>query len=762
MQKVEKSHKLLRRHKAGNAIKPNGFNAAALMSCNLKGRSHKLPLNLKSQITLFLLMGMVMVIVFGFLFYTSYTLTKTKMDKMSEKIVTDLLETTALKYYVTTCLEDSTRKGLKILGQQGGFFYENQGSIIDWYIPYIDYEDDEGKTSKVSYHIYHSISGKIKERSLLIADPPYYPCFLSGNPDWVGHTCYLNYDHLQKMYRFGTTSEPEKNINPDLCKEDISIAGYSCSCSNAQNCKYSVQSQLEAFIENKTAECVDFSSFEGYNITMEKIKANITFGKNDVNVKIAFPITIRIKGYQPVVRVLDFYANEPVRFKNVFDVAKNIIKEEINDVEFRVEEDSLQFTNAYPGISVEKDDFLPNTTIIKIIDSNSKIDGENYVFMFARENRHPALDYFKKNPYRDYDMYIIAGKEIEFSPIGYDPDEDNLIYDYNGWNSDLLKNSDPYQKGDNCINPITGGIDIKRCASYTTSDDDIGEREVVITTTDVRGYSDWQTVRILVDDIPIVVADLNNFYSDISDDYASIEDIYFIDLSSTTNLVGGDVIYKLDDSKEPFSYDWSSTDKIYFPSQSADINNMAGYVFDTVGTHKIKVQVKDQDFPADVGTKDITVEVKECLPHRNNATPYPFNSYNYDLYPDETDPFQANHTCCINYQIQEGNECYYLEDYGCITHFDASTMSNSYYYSHFNSLGLNPTLLQYNFPRSDSRDVYKRTIKVRCSGTRGNICEVSRSPLNYDYIIQPAATCPTGQCCRHSLFNETYACGACA
>ncbi|GAG07853.1 unnamed protein product, partial [marine sediment metagenome] len=269
------------------------------------------------------------------------------------------------------------------------------------------------KTYNVSYQVYSAISGKIKDVSPLISTPPYYPCFLSGNPGWVGQTCHLNYNHLQKYYRFGTTREPEERINPDLCKEVISIADYSCGCSNVQNCKYSIQAQLEAFIENKTAKCVDFSSFIEYNITTGKIKANVTFGNDDVSVKIDFPITIMIKGYQPVIRILNFYTIERVRFKNVFDVARNIINKDMSDVEFRAEEDSPQFTNVYEEISVEKKDFLPNTSIVKIIDSKSKIDGEDYVFMFARENRHPALDYFKKHPYSNYNMYVIAGKTLE-------------------------------------------------------------------------------------------------------------------------------------------------------------------------------------------------------------------------------------------------------------------------------------------------------------------------------------------------------------
>ena len=727
----------------------------------------------KSQITLFLLIGMVVIVVFGFLFYTSNIVAKTKMEKRAEKITADLFETIALKYYVTTCLEDSLKKGLMLLGEQGGFLYKDQNSIIDWDIPYEEYTHDS-ITSKVAYQIYSStMAEQIKPFSLITAGPFYYPCFLAGKPEWVGHTCYKSYDHTDKWYPFGTTGEPNKTINPDLCNKYISEGPYMCKCTTESNCKYSIQNQLESFIEYETSICVNFSSFTTYNVTKGDLKANVTFENSGVNAILEFPITITIKGYQPVIKILDFYAEQPIRFKSVYTIARAIINKDIYDVEFKIKEDSAQLINSfgslYNGISVDLEQIFDYNDIIKITDTKSNIDGKNYTFMFLRENRRPALDYFKDaSPPPNYDMYTIAGGKLDFSQVvnhAYDPDEDGIEIEYNviedaKWDSvkaNAIKN------------------DIEETSYYETSEDgyDNGEHNIVIVAKEKESsfIRDWQNVSILVDDKPNVVIKTDNFYDDIVDNtYASIEDIFLIDLSGSENFYGGALEYRLEDSLEgacnsnPFVY--TSTYKIYFPAQDAAIDDVSG-CFDTTGIHDITVQARDTEYPLSIGIGVEQVNVGQCLPHRSDAAPFPFHLYAYDSYPNplNNDPFQSDHTCCSDTNIiNSGNECYELTDYGCRKDVDFTYSTPEYTASFFGNLGF--TLINPEYPPSSEvdlqRNVYKRTISVKCSGDRGNICSVVNSPRNYNYKIQylPTKTCASNACCKYSL-DEADVCKPC-
>jgi len=573
-------------------------------------------------------------------------------------------------------------------------------------------------------------------------------------------------------------------IELNLCEEKTSIlrAGgepYICgelcehSPQNIPSCIYSIQSQLEVFIANETKECVDFSFFReyvaelGYNITLGQVIANISFGVDDIGVKIDFPIIIRIKGYQPVTSLLNFYATEPVRLYKIIDVATNLIYYDIMDVEFRVKENFPRFkgediTNkeGYGGIDVEVIDLWENVSIVIINDSSSRLGSQNhYVFMFARENRPPALDHIA-------DKYVVVGDVLEFSPIAYDPDEDDLIYDYRpkgDYIVDNLTDSDIYKNPgvDKCINIWTMESNAHRCASYTTVGGDRGDYVIKVFVKDFEDESsrpffrDYQNVNVFIRDFPDISIDYGNFYSDVINQRASIEDPYYIYVSNT-NILEADREYMWIDSLNVFDHVWGNVNEIELPSPLPappyDIMNLIGYFQTPWIGHSIEISVRDKNFQSNVNKDNINIQVVECLPHRSSSASYPFNEYAYDSYPDESNPFQANHTCCdeISYGITTGNECYRLEDYGCIEHFDPLTMSGSGYYTYFESRGIDPTSVEYNVPRDDLRDVYKRTLTGRCDGLRGNICDGS-----YDYIIEPLKdplpiACPVGQC-KHSL-----------
>jgi len=769
----------------------------------------------KSQITLFLLLGMVMLVVFGFLFYTSHTVTKTKMEKRSEKIVTDLLETTAFKYYVTTCLQDSTRKGLKIIGEQGGFFHKNQGSIVDWDVPYVTYDDGSEKYN-VSYQVYSVTTpsgyGLKEPKNKIDVEAGNYPCYKKCSdvidPAYCSDEfCYsgtreeescqkritdllcgelYNHAHSSLLSEAFGSKRDVNGIELNLCKEKTWIlrAGsepYVCGSlcmynpQNIPSCIYSVQSQLEAFIANETKKCVDFSlageyiSELGYNISLGDVGANVSFGVDDVGVKINFPVIIRIKGYQPVISLLNFYATEPVRLYKIIDIAKELIKYDATDIEFRVRENSPRFKGndiinkeGYEGIDV----IVANrrdVSVVMINDSNSRLGGQNhYVFMFARENRPPALDYIA-------DKYVVVGDVLEFSPMAYDPDEDELVYEYRpdgDYIADSLTNSDIYQNPgvDECINVWTGERNALRCSSYTTNAGDRGDYVIKVFVKDFEDeisrpfFRDYQDVNVFIRDFPDLDIEYENFYSDVINEIASIEDPYYIKVSNT-NIPEEDREYRWIDSEGLISYGWGGVDEVELPTPLYDIENLAGY-FPTQGVvHNIDISVRDKNFQSNINTGNIIIQVMECLPHRSSAAPFPFNEYAYDSYPDESDPFQADHTCCDDsfFRYGAGKECYRLEDYGCIDDF---TNPGSNYYNLFSSLGLtiSSVVPPLPGPADDSKDVYKRTLTRQCDGSRGNICDG-----NYVHKVEYVQTCSVG-CCRHSsTYNdESDVCGPCS
>ncbi len=78
------------------------------------------------QITIFFLLGIVLLIVFGFLFYASKNLGNEDLKDDADKIYNDFMKTKSLSKYVDGCLEVSAKTGLKLAAIQGGVIYDNQ------------------------------------------------------------------------------------------------------------------------------------------------------------------------------------------------------------------------------------------------------------------------------------------------------------------------------------------------------------------------------------------------------------------------------------------------------------------------------------------------------------------------------------------------------------------------------------------------------------------------------------------------------------
>jgi len=770
---------------------------------------------------------MVVLVIFGFVFYTSISVTKIKAEKRAEKTIAEIIQGTTFKYYITTCLDSALEEGLKTIGEQGGFLHNHQSNIINWEIPYIEYEYNKKKIN-VSYQIYSSTSGKIKEKVERIDSPEFYPCYSncnevytdaslinracdSANPvcykgmtaekcrDMVGESCYKTYGHSKKDFRdsFGATTDPEVKIRPDLCKEKITKPGYKCTCGTGNPeeipCKYSIQAQLEDFIETKTKSCVDLSDFSDYDISIGDVKAHLTFGNEDVSVVVDFPVTIRSGDSPPVINMLNFYSTQPVRFKTIYDVIfrrdpgkEGILENDIKDVSFDIERDSKEIINKNGGYMKVKRIELDatNTTIVMLTDEKSKLNGRDYVFMFARENRHPALDYMRSGLINDdYDFYYILGEDtINLNPKAYDPDEDFLLYEYS-----TISLSKPQD------NIIANALQESGEFSLEGKGEEyLGTRIINVKAKDLYPYSDWQDVRILIDDKPDVILTSDNLFRDENGDMAfnpweaSVEDPFFIDFTGTeeSNDIGGTVSVHITDSHDSScATGWIAEDEYYIPSkpEDADIKTIPEECFSSVGQHTLTIQARDDIYKTTIGVDSFVVDVKKCFHYRRTGTngkiipSYPFNNLPFeDGYENEPNPFLADHTCCANYNTfstsPETSPCYELVDYGCQSDLDPDYNLEglpAYTATFFESLGYTPTDRTMNSDHESGdfyrREVYMRTIKVGCGGERGNVCQGDYTyNLEYTGTVCEQATAGSGEglCCKHALTLEE-ACAPC-
>ena len=712
----------------------------------------------KSQVTIFILISIILLAAFLLLFNLSQNIAKTKSRKTADMVYSDLLQKTPITKYIEKCIEMSTKTAIVTISKQGGFFFKDQeGTIIDWDIPYITQED-----SRIAYQIY-------PPNPFLVETTSMYPCYTPNAnfpPIMVGDHCYKNYDHSLSYYIFGSTGDPEKGINPDLCEGyNYSRAGYDCSCEECTG--YSIETQLENFIKKEIRDCVNISKLTSYNVSKGNISVDLLIGSEDITIDLKYPLIINVKGFDTETKFQDFSITLPIRLKTVYDTARKIINKEMNDISFHIIDDAYNLRipylkyNIYPIME-------ENAYLYVINDTLSQIDGHDYSFQFGIKNRQPALNYYNPdNCYIDgkyYHLCAVEGEEIMFEPIAYDPDDHLLFYKYSGWkaNYDTIftttaSNPTPHQENiditTNILHSSSNYQETNRNANLQTKHEDIGPHTLNLTVIDFFGLKDTQPVDIMIDDRPTVYFYGQSPYGDISQDVASIEDPFTLDASSTIDYFeSAELLFRWELEDKEFDYSYTNV-ILEFPLNIGNINTGEKFSQST-GIKNVILKTKSQT--TSLGQTEKAIEVYDCLPHRSNAAAFPFYNYPFDDYPDpaNNDPLQANHTCCSDgtdgqlYGSIRSGPCYNLIDYGCFFHFDSSDPRHIDPAGVISSNGFNPTINL--FSASPVKELFRREITVSCS-TRGNICD----GLVQVIVVPTTTICPIN--CAHSL-NETNAC----
>lgn len=85
----------------------------------------------KSQVVLFLILGLIIVLISGTLLYVVKKSTSSSMDTSTKETVDLMYDMRPLNEYINNCLKTVTLEGIQIIGQHGG--YLDDGSSQSWY-----------------------------------------------------------------------------------------------------------------------------------------------------------------------------------------------------------------------------------------------------------------------------------------------------------------------------------------------------------------------------------------------------------------------------------------------------------------------------------------------------------------------------------------------------------------------------------------------------------------------------------------------------
>ncbi len=291
----------------------------------------------KAQITLFIIIGLVIVGAVAFLYYF---ITTPRIEKKE-------LDTTAIEEYVTSCLDKTAKQALIKLGEQGGYLFVQ----------------DMPKSKRI---------GEI-EIAYLITAPR-----LISTDEWQIYD-YLGSNPFPSDWKYPWENFPYKN------GEEV-YTGYfgNDNVPGLESGEISFKMQLKKFIEKNVTSCLDLSIFKekGFNIKVTS-PPQIDIVITNENVIFTLNLGLNVKKSGSKKKINNFVAVEDVKLRNLYQFLKTLIFNDITDISFDI-------TKQVPIYTITKSE-QANDDLIIITDSSSIVNGKPYLFQFMRENRKPAL-----------------------------------------------------------------------------------------------------------------------------------------------------------------------------------------------------------------------------------------------------------------------------------------------------------------------------------------------------------------------------------
>jgi len=644
----------------------------------------------KAQITIFMIVGLVILFIAIFTLALVSKIQKSQLNSQLEDLVSRSFEKEGLRIYVEDCLQDGLEEALLLLGQQGGLWRDQAGGITS-FSPYLTGVNLNGESASSGGRVFYGIT------NLSYQNFAAYPCLnqLDDNP-----FCKYSYPETGSFGRF-----------PLITKDHI--AG-----------------DLRRYLIKQTVFCVE--NFTKTNISSQaeikpaELQATLDLNEEGISVSIEYPITFTLGGDEyfslkkfdllyptEFYTYLNKYILSPLRWDQQY-VDFPYTKETLDQGNFNYNQTSSclnsNFDSTTGWFNCQRDissyfGNLPYQLEITTLDygddlytfrfpGNAIIHGQqnDYVYRIARQNRQPALDYIERcsiGDNADYDYLVVKGAEndlgkITFTPQARDPDEDEITYSF------IMDDQEEDIPTTGSFNVLTGfvtGNSLEQPLSGIATEEIISTNQKTFTVTASDGeLNDAQTVRLRID--PLFKPEVN--FRNLVDGSAiiSLEDPFCIEINypglpQAASSPG--FTFKLGNKELHLTSGESGfvdEQGLFYPS--CDLQNFNNVDIQTYGeritdyfsatgenTLQITGEVKYGEDPqcsyqVDDSTKKI--EISQCTSYTNPVddpeNPLPF-------IPGKPlilgrNPFSYSHTCCTaeGMLVEAGTVCY-PDDIGC-------------------------------------------------------------------------------------------------
>ncbi len=340
----------------------------------------------KGQVTIFIIVGIILLVTAAALFFIFRETVTERLTAEGEPVIAQVpVEFQPIKSYTENCLTDVGKRGLLVLGEQGGYIYPN---LVGQYSS-SDPTDADGldlEPLKVPYWHYNKEPNK-------------------GNK--------IVFSSLQpKLY---AKDDPEMSI----------------------------EAQLARFVNERIDECLDdYRPFLTQGYSVEAFPPDATVKVSDESVNFWLKMDVSAKRGEAKQELEQFYVRIPLKLKQYYEVAEQITKAEQN-YSF-LERQGLDLIAVYSGVDSEK---LPPTEAWRFdliptafwTELNVK---EKVTSLLI--SQVPLLRYLGSSNFYRYDYQHTPGAIVDLQDL-YQKNYDNTIlplegaedvqvsFDYFGW-----------------------------------------------------------------------------------------------------------------------------------------------------------------------------------------------------------------------------------------------------------------------------------------------------------------------------------------
>lgn len=700
----------------------------------------------KGQITLFVIIGIVMLVIVFFTLSIIITNFESQLSQ-GEDLLSQYVDTDQLDFYFQSCIDETLDAFLQNMSKQGGILYDYQGGL-------------GLADNAVEYDGFNVTRGLVFENpcSIVNSTPPAYPrsqTRLDRLPSiYNDNTHYTNNSYEcwgALLYHSGYFGY---HTMPRLCLQGGVNTGVNNQFSQVTPClnntrglgRYTIEQNINKIIENHSFECIDsqpFQDIDGVSIEpiLDEAITSVLFAPDRFLLNIEVPF--ELQSQDDNIRVDYVFDYSPgTNFVNLFMYVFELLRETAKKPYFDIPTNYATVEGYSGDYEINTHSLTDREYILEVVDTM-----EDLRFRTVIEARPPALDYINDDEATHTNLVFLENESLIFEPEGFDPDGHSYSYRYSGWMQDYNTSFDFMASPE--VIPISAldtvhtymsrfdspSVNLMDSTLFTTTLKDakvsLSKEHTGIHHTQVWIYNstydddlfDYQNVSVAVVDLPMANF---TFESYLDSGYFSSEIPLRINATSSKRsvLTGLSLdefflnITHSDTSLDPIHIS-SSNDVFVVINESTDIlfyDEVFGKFLDK-GNYTLQVQGK----ASLTGDRNLTSEpkklefpysddVKDCVNISNpDDHPYPYNN---------SDAFKADTPCCVNYAIASDDTVCYSETRFINWSDEDDRMSIT------KESKLQPYLEYHGYPSYPDESLGQGEFKIRryCDGNRGNIC----------------------------------------